>query len=215
VGRDRTQATEAWGQFPSGQGRVDSKGAAGSQAAPSPLPTGKGRARRGRRVRSLADSTLAVVLALALGPGCAGLRWSLQKSLRDPGERLETFPEVVWEEYDCDTQRRPFFIMERNELIPPRVEPGGEFNHRMVYVMCPARATEVVPGRLMTRIRFKGSPIVRETDERYEIKPGRWVVDSFVRLPEQAEPGIYAYEIEFDGIQVDFDKHLTFLVRAP
>ena len=66
-----------------------------------------------------------------------------------------------------------------------------------------------------TRIRFKGRPIVRDADERYEIKPGRWVVDSFVRLPEQTEPGIYAYEIEFDGTRVDFDKRLTFVVRAP
>ncbi|MDH3212828.1 MAG: hypothetical protein OEM05_10120 [Myxococcales bacterium] len=84
-----------------------------------------------------------------------------------------------------------------------------------MYVMCPARATEVVAGRLMTRIRFKGNPIVQETDARYEIKPGRWVVDSFVRLPEQAEPGIYAYEVEFDGNRIDFDKRLTFVVRAP
>ena len=215
MGRDRTRFTEAWGRSPSGQGRVDSQGATGPQAAPSPLAAGKGRPRGGRRVRSLADSTLAVVLALALGPGCVGLRWSLQKSLRDPGERLETFPEVVWEEYDCDTQRRPFFIMERNELIPPRLEPGDEFNHRMVYVMCPVRATEVVPGRLVTRIRFKGNPILREANEGYEIKPGRWVVDAFVRLPEQTEPGIYAYEIEFDGRRLDFDKRLTFVVRAP
>jgi hypothetical protein len=121
----------------------------------------------------------------------------------------------VWEEYDCDTQRRPFFIIERNELVPPRVEAGGEFNHRMVYVMCPRQATEVVAGRLTTRIRFKGAPIVRETDERYEIKPGRWVVDSFVRLPERVEPGIYAYEVAFAGDRIEFDKRLTFVVRSP
>lgn len=157
---------------------------------------------------------LALALVLALAAGCAGVRWSLQKTFREPGEEIDAFPEAVWEEYDCETQKRPFFIIEENQLVPPKVKPGGEFNHRMVYVMCPRRPTEVVAGRLFTRIRFKGDPIVRETEERYEIKPGRWVVDSFVELPEDAEPGVYAYEVEFEGGPLAFDKRLTFVVRS-
>jgi hypothetical protein len=151
---------------------------------------------------------------LALAPGCAGVRWSLQKTFREPGEEIEAFPEAVWEEYDCETQKRPFFIIEKNQLVPPKVKPGGEFNHRMVYVMCPSRPTAVVAGKLFTRIRFKGDPIVRETEERYEIKPGRWVVDSFVELPEDAEPGVYAYEVQFESAPLGFEKRLTFVVRS-
>ena len=157
---------------------------------------------------------VALFSVLLLATSCASLRWSLQKSLRDPGEHLESFPEEVWEEYDCDAQKRPFFIIEENELVPPRVKVGGEFNHRMVYVMCPPRPTAVVAGRLSTRIRFRGDPIVRETTEDYEIKPGRWIVDSEVTLPENAEPGIYAYELAFKGSRLSFEKSLTFLVRA-
>lgn len=150
---------------------------------------------------------------LLLAGGCASLRWNVQKSLREPGERLETFPEQVWEEYDCETQKRPFFVIEKNELVPPRVKAGGAFNHRLVYVMCPVQPTGVVAGRLMTRIRFRGDPIVRETTEAYEIKPGRWVVDAEVSLPDGADPGIYAYEIDFDSRAVRFEKRLTFVVR--
>ncbi len=157
---------------------------------------------------------IALVTVLLLAMGCASMRWSLQKSLRDPGERLESFPEEVWEEYDCDTQKRPFFIIEKNELVPPRVKVGGDFNHRMIYVMCPVRPTGVVSGRLRTRIRFRGNPIVRETTEAYEIKPGRWIVDAEVTLPENAEPGIYAYEMAFTGAALSFEKSLTFVVRA-
>ena len=68
-----------------------------------------------------------LVALLLLVPGCASVRWGLQKSFRDPGERLETFPELVWEEYDCAKQKRPFFTMEENELVPPRLKAGKAF----------------------------------------------------------------------------------------
>lgn len=157
---------------------------------------------------------LALAALLATG-GCASLRWSVAKTLRNPGVRIEAFPEVVWEEYDCDHQRRPFFIMESNELVPPRVKPAKDFNHRMVYSMCPARPTEVVAGTLSTRIRFKGRAIVRDQVEAYELRPGRWVVDAFVTLPEDAEPGVYAYEVDFESRSVRFDERLTFVVDGP
>jgi hypothetical protein len=159
------------------------------------------------------SKVVALFTVLLLATSCASMRWSLQKALRDPGEHLESFPEEVWEEYDCDAQKRPFFIIEENQLVPRRVKVGGEFNHRMVYVMCPPRPTGVVSGRLRTRIRFRGNPIVRETTEAYEIKPGRWVVDAEVALPESAEPGIYAYELAFKGAALSFEKSLTFVVR--
>jgi len=152
---------------------------------------------------------LAVMLTLS---GCASTRWAVVKQFRDPGESLESFPEAVWTEYDCETQKRPFFIIERNELMPTKVSAGGNFGHRMVYVLCPEQPTGVVPGQLSTRIRFKGAPIVRQMDPSYEIKPGRWVVDAIVHLPEGAEPGIYAYEVAFESPSVHFEKRLTFLV---
>jgi len=154
------------------------------------------------------------MVAIALCVGCASARWSLVKLFRDPGESLETFPEVVWREYDCENQKRPFFIVEKNELMPEKVSPGGNFGHRFVYVMCPVLPTEVVQGELSTRIRFKGSPIVQQTDTLYEIKPGRWVVDAVVHLPQEAELGIYAYELEFDSEPVTFERSLTFVVVA-
>ncbi len=154
------------------------------------------------------------LIALTLCVGCATARWSVVKLFRDPGESLETFPEIVWEEYDCENQNRPFFIVEKNELMPEKVVAGGDFGHRFVYVMCPKLPTEVVQGTLSTRIRFKGSTIVQQTEPHYEIKPGRWMVDTTVHLPEQAEPGIYAYEFEFDSGPLAFEKSLTFVVVA-
>jgi hypothetical protein len=157
---------------------------------------------------------LALVLALATATGCASVRWWVQKSMRSPGEDLVDFPETVWKEYDCGSQRRPFFMIERNELVPPQVRTGGEFNHRLVYVMCPVNPTEVVTGKLSTRIRFKGAPIVVDLQPDWDLKPGRWVVDASVALPADAEPGIYTYELQFESKPVAFEKSLTFVVRA-
>jgi hypothetical protein len=156
---------------------------------------------------------VAIAIAIALATGCAGTRWWLQKSLRSPGENLVDLPEAVWQEFDCGSQKRPFFMIERNELVPPRVRSGGEFNHRLVYVMCPVNPTEVVTGKLATRIRFKGEPIVVETLPDWDLKPGRWVVDASVALPEDAEAGVYSYELQFESARVAFDKSLTFVVR--
>lgn len=63
-------------------------------------------------------------IALALCAGCAAARWSVVKHFRGPGESLAAFPEAVWEEYDCENQKRPFFIVEKNELMPEKVTAG-------------------------------------------------------------------------------------------
>jgi len=169
---------------------------------------------RFRRLRSLPCQLLVVAWVATILGGCASTRWAIVKQFRNPGETLRSFPEEVWTEYDCASQQRPFLVIERNELSLTKVAPGSDFGHRMVYVMCPAEPTEVVQGELSTRIRFKGSPIVQQKDSQYEIKPGRWVIDAFVHLPEQAEPGVYAYELEFDSSSLEFRKSLTFVVVA-
>jgi hypothetical protein len=157
---------------------------------------------------------LIALIAMALCLGCASARWSVVKHFWDPGASLEAFPEVVWKEYDCENQKKPFFIIEKNDLLPEKVAAGADFGHRIVYVMCPEHSTEVVEGRLSRKIRFKGVPIVEKTDPVYEIRPGRWMVSAIVHLPEAAEPGIYAYEIAFDSDPFHFEKSLTFVVEA-
>jgi hypothetical protein len=82
----------------------------------------------------------------------------------------------------------------------------------MIYSMCPQNPTEVVVGKLHTRIRHRGTPIVRDTVNDYEIRPGRWIVDAFVTVPEAAQPGVYAFEVEFESTTLTFDERITFVV---
>jgi hypothetical protein len=84
----------------------------------------------------------------------------------------------------------------------------------MVYALCPAAPTEVVAGQLETRIRFRGEPVYDESDA-YELRPGRWRVDTIVELPLDAEPGVYAFEIAFASPSLSFERGLTFLVEEP
>jgi hypothetical protein len=159
-------------------------------------------------------AALALGVALAFAPGCASLRWSLQKWLRSAGTANLAFPEPVFEQYGCGARSLPFLAIELDELVPPRVRPGGEFNHRMVYALCPAAPTEVVTGLLHTRIRFRGEPLYDESGT-YELRPGRWRVDAIVEIPPDAEAGVYAYEISFAAPQLSFERSLTFLIEEP
>ena len=153
------------------------------------------------------------LLLASLATGCASLRWSVQKAMREEGAHLAAFPEAVAEEYGCGRRQLPFFAIERSEIVPPRVPAGGEFNHRFVTVLCPAHPTEVEVGRLVEGIRFRGRLLHGETRERFEIRPGRWILDAFVELPPDAEPGVYAYELRFEGPSVAFERSWSFVVE--
>jgi hypothetical protein len=147
--------------------------------------------------------------------GCSSTLSMLKLQFRKPGERLKAFPEQVWKQYDCGKKKLPFFAIEDLELSPRHLEPGDEFNQRLTYVLCPATASGVVTGRLDTRILYRGKPVINQRDSSYDIKPGRWVVDTFVRLPKNAGAGVYAFELKFRGAKLRFEKTLSFAVDAP
>jgi hypothetical protein len=152
-----------------------------------------------------------LVLCLLLS-GCATSQWlgKTRRALRDPGERLIDLPDQVAGDYGCAERTLPYLEVERNEVNPRRVEAGAALNHRIVYALCPRTATEVVSGTLTTQVRFKGRVVMRDRVAGFEFKPGRWSVDTFVRLPEDAETGVYALEIRFHRGGVRVDESLTF-----
>jgi hypothetical protein len=149
-----------------------------------------------------------VLLQVASGCAFVKLHW------REPGHRNETFPDEVAEEYHCDMRPLPFFQFEKNELVPRRVKPGGEFNHRLVYVLCPETPTAVVPGTLHTRVLFEGKTIVEDTVAE-KLRPGRWILDSFVSMPKDVEPGLYAMDVRFESAKGNLSARIDFVVKSP
>jgi len=133
---------------------------------------------------------------------------------REPGERIVAMPEEIWEEYGCGERQLPYLRVEHVELLPRRLEAGAMFNHRIVYSLCPIEPTAVVAGTLDTVILHRGRPIVRDEDANFELKPGRWVIDSFVSIPRQAAAGIYAVELAFRGGDLSFEERRSFAIES-
>ncbi len=158
----------------------------------------------------LAAFVLLDVMACASSSPLVG---QVRRSLRNPGEHNSALPEEVWKKHDCGKKDLPYLHFESLEVAPERLKPGEEFNHRWVYSLCPETPTSVVEGTLETRIYFKGEPIVSEANNHFELKPGRWVIDTFVQVPPQAQAGVYSIEIAFQSKPTRFRKRRSFAVQ--
>ena len=92
---------------------------------------------------------------------------------------LERLPNAIW-----------------SVSVTTRPKRGGELSHRLVYVLCPSVPTESIEGKLTTRILHKARAL--KTDEiPFSIEEGRWVLHTFITLPESAESGAYALDVRF------------------
>ena len=155
----------------------------------------------------------AVLLSLCCA-ACASLPAPLDRPFRSAGQKLVDFPESVAAEFVCPEQKLPWFKLEKVEIWPKRVRPGGEVGHRMVYVLCTAGPTEVVTGRLEMRILHRGKSIGSVPEPGFELSPGRWIVDVFVTVPPEASDGLYALELDFKGSALHFAESKTFAVEV-
>jgi hypothetical protein len=152
-------------------------------------------------------------LAFLLAAACASLPSPLDRPFRTPGEKLVDFPEDVRAEYGCEKKKLPWLQVESQEIWPKRVRAGEELGHRLVYALCTASPTEVVPGTLETRIVHRGKATVLESLPDHDLRPGRWTVDVFLTVPPDAPDGVYALEIAFKSASLRFERQETFAVE--
>jgi hypothetical protein len=152
-------------------------------------------------------------LALCLC-ACASLPAPLDRPFREPGQKLADFPEAVSAEFSCAKQTLPWFRIEELEVWPKRVQAGGQLGHRMVYVLCTGKPSDVVTGQLDMRILYRGKAVSDVPEPEYDLRPGRWVVDVFVAVPPDASDGVYALELAFKSGGVQFERSETFVVEA-
>ena len=64
------------------------------------------------------------------------------------------------------------------------------------------------------RVLYRGKPVLQESTP-HELMPGRWVLDSFIALPEDAEPGLYAMDISFRSRHGHLNDRVDFVVKGP
>ena len=131
--------------------------------------------------------------------GCSALHQQIVAAARQPGDQIVTTPETVLKEPNCASRARPFAQLESMEVLPEMVKPGARVNYRVIYVMCPLKLAESIKTRVIRSIFFKGEQVARNVKDDFELKPGRWIVDSFFTLPPDSPIGVYALEVIFDS----------------
>jgi len=141
----------------------------------------------------------ALTFALLAVTGCSAIYQQIVAASRQPGEQIATTPDQLWKELDCANRERPFVRAESMEVLPEMIKPGGRVNYRLIYAMCPAKPSEVIKTRVARRMLFKGEQVARNVKDGFELKPGRWVVDSFFTLPDNTPLGVYSLEVNFEG----------------
>lgn len=129
--------------------------------------------------------------------GCSALHQQIVASARQPGDQIVTTPETVLKEPNCVKRPRPFAHFESMEVLPEMVKPGARVNYRVVYVMCPLKLAESIRTRMTRSMFFKGEQVASNVKDGFELKPGRWIVDSFFTLPPDSPTGVYALEVAF------------------
>ena len=152
----------------------------------------------GKLSKNILGLSAALCMLVTLS-GCTTLYQQAVAATRQPGEQISTTPDQVWKELDCANRERPFVRAESMEVLPEMIRPGGRVNYRLIYVMCPAKPSEVIKTRVARRMLFKGEQVARNVNDAFEIKPGRWVVDSFFTLPVDSPLGVYALEVVFEA----------------
>ncbi len=156
---------------------------------------------------------LFIALFLFLFPfSCSRLFWNLTKAMRKPGEKMLTLPDKVAQQYECSQRKLPFFMVEKNEVVPVELKPGDEFNHHFSYVMCPAIPSQTIKATLYRKIYYQGRIVFQDVTENFEIKPGRWAVDAFITIPTNAPPGIYSLETEIISSLIQYKAVRSFAV---
>lgn len=138
-----------------------------------------------------------IVPTLIAISACSAIYQQVVATARQPGEQIASTPDKVWEELDCGKRSRPFAQVERMEVLPEMIKPGGRVNYRFVYILCPLNPSEVIKTRLVRNMLFKGQRVAGNIKDNFELKPGRWIVDSFFTLPAESPLGVYALEVSF------------------
>lgn len=134
------------------------------------------------------------------------------KAPRTPGPSMIDPPERVWTEYRCASRALPFTLLQSQVLQPTRIAPNSEINQRFVYVVCPARGLNGVRGALTRRVLYRGNAIWTDNEPDYELQGGRWSVDLFLTIPDNAESGYYEFEVAFETNRLVFRDRKGFNV---
>ena len=130
-----------------------------------------------------------------------------------PGVKQLLDGAAIWKEYNCDSKKRPFIVIEQDEILPASVQAGKEIQHRFVYAACTSSDQQLIKGTLSRKIYYRGRAVFQDTTPNFEIKPGRWIVNAVVAIPLKVKLGNYDFELTISSPTTTVKKNLPFVVQ--
>lgn len=153
----------------------------------------------GSSLRGIAQSRITPLSTLSQG------HWT-------PGEKLAASPKETAKKDLClSAQPGERVFLEEAEVAPSAISSGEQLYHRLRYVVCPAAAVRSVSGKIIRTVRLRKVTIFTDVTE-HVFKPGSWVVDAAVVVPEEARSGEYAFEVALKTGKSIVRKRSTFFV---
>ena len=103
-------------------------------------------------------------------------------------------PEDVWNKEKCESRPLPHIRVDRSDIQPKTAKRGDEIVYTLVYSACVPPQPGYVLGEILTHIYFNGRLKSRRSDTEYPVETGKWMVNTAVAVPANAEPGMYDVE---------------------
>lgn len=110
---------------------------------------------------------------------------------------------------NCAGRRTPVLQVDESSITPPSVQPGSAINHQLVYTLC-SKSPAPVRGTMSTIISLSVAKVFTNTLQGYELKPGRWMINTNIGIPSAAKPGSYRLDTTFKSKTATFNDSATF-----
>ena len=130
-----------------------------------------------------------------------------------PGRKLAMIPEQAWESENCESRPLPHLRMERSELTAPTVSPGNSIVYRFPFIACVPAQPGYILGRFRTTISFAGKALSTRSDDTFPVETGKWIIDTDIAVPKDAEPGVYSLEATLAAKGITIQDRLSFTVQ--
>lgn len=130
-----------------------------------------------------------------------------------PGKKMVITSELTWESEGCDSRPLPYIRLERSELTAPTVQRGNSIIYRFPYTACGTAQPGYIPGRFRTTISLAGKALSTRYDDTFPVETGKWVVDTDISVPKDAEPGVYSIEATLAAKNVTIQGRINFTVQ--
>lgn len=114
---------------------------------------------------------------------------------------------------NCGSRKLPYLRLDQTEVVPKTIKPGASIRYRLSYTACISQQSPYIPGRLVTKILFKGKAEDIRSDDNYSIETGKWVVDTHIAVPKDANTGAYVLEATLSTKERRLQDYVSFNVE--